>query len=154
MMRIVHGKLRCSGLDQRIPHEVGECTHPTTGISSLVMIGNTVPPYDEPVAMTPKAVARFFLNQWLATGNAPPKMNPQANPVAKPCARRNCQNWWHSATRKVAITRRQDADASMGWKKPISKSRPESNPGTKTKAYCMEPIQALMQFQHRKAYHP
>ena len=109
--------------------------NPILGIKVRAIIGKTVPPKLPPQATIPKAVFRFALNQWLTAGIAPPKTNPEASPVARPCTRKNCQNLWHSATRKVESTRRTDAVMRDGWKKPVSNRRPTNNPGAQTKAY-------------------
>lgn len=44
--------------------ESEEYSYPTSGISLREAIGNTVPPVDDPKAVTPIARLRLVLNQW------------------------------------------------------------------------------------------
>ena len=52
-------------------------TYPTSLINLLVAIGNIVPPKLDPVAITPRAIPRRFLNQCEVTPIAGPKVAPQ-----------------------------------------------------------------------------
>lgn len=78
MIRIVHGNLHRPSLTRLLnsSHRKGKQTHPTRGISFLAAIGNTVPPIEDPIATSPIASPRLFLNQCAITAVVGPKIPP------------------------------------------------------------------------------
>jgi hypothetical protein len=53
--------------------------HPTRGNRALAAIGKIVPLTDEPIAVKPSALPRFFLNQCVIIALRDPKIPPHAN---------------------------------------------------------------------------